>query len=154
MRREGWLTKWSYVNELKLHHTTGIKKWNFPEHSILFFWCLTHLGPPQFECVCTLYITIICWMTQSSINNVTVYQGIMPFRCYSTIWQHQPHQCVPVVWKIEAASGRSTIIPNKLIHLVINKGVMNCTNFFKPEFKSIVLAGIGGNFIFRQSKSP
>ena len=35
-------------------------------------------GPTWFECVYILYITIICWMTQSSINNVTVYQGIMP----------------------------------------------------------------------------
>ena len=72
------LKSWELQNkELCLHHTTGIKKWNFPEHSILFFfWCLTHLGPTWFECVCTLYITIICWMTQSSINNV--YQGIMP----------------------------------------------------------------------------
>ena len=73
------LKSWELKNkEFCLHHTTGIKRWNFPEHSILFYSCLTHLGPTWFECVCTLNITIICWMTQSSINNVTVYQGIMP----------------------------------------------------------------------------
>ena len=74
------LKSWELENKelCLIHHTTGIKRWNFPEHSILFFWYLIHLGPTWFECVSILYITIICWMTQSSINNVTVYQGIMP----------------------------------------------------------------------------
>ena len=158
------------------------KKVKFPwALNFIFLMSYVHLGPTWFECMCTLYITIICWMTQSSItiNNVTVHQGIIGNTNLTNVcqWCGRLKQLTYMYFKeMQSKSNRyllsaqwmdtKTLLKGRAdrcssisIHLPtmypvrkhvnlsktqvglllyqtnwyisINKGFMNCTNFFK-----------------------